>query len=103
MWYSMIGAIFTIVIGLIVSFLTRAQDPEELDPALISPPIDQLVKWMFPEFRFKVGWDLGAKKKVRKQLSLHLHVFYFHQLSLYNSHLLSLNFHDVLCANSISF
>ncbi len=64
MWYSMIGAILVIVIGLIISFLTTPQDPEELDPEMISPPVNAFVKYMFPEFRHRVGWDLGAKKKV---------------------------------------
>lgn len=61
MWYSAIGGSLTIIIGLIVSFMTKPQDPRELNPKLISPPIDRFVRWLFPQYRFKAGWDLGTK------------------------------------------
>jgi len=77
LWYSSIGATLTILIGLLVSFLTRPTDPGELNPELISPPIDRLVCWLFPEFRHRVGWDLGGKIQNVKETPTFPH-FHFH-------------------------
>ncbi|XP_076443078.1 sodium-coupled monocarboxylate transporter 2-like [Babylonia areolata] len=47
LWYGFYGMIITIVVGLIVSYLTGPQDPEKLDAKLICPLFDIL-----PPFRF---------------------------------------------------
>ena len=70
MWYSFIGASTVIIVGLIISFLTGHQDSRDLDPHLISPPIDKLVRKLFPHFRKRVGWDVGANFKVMRELVL---------------------------------
>ncbi|KAG7212483.1 hypothetical protein KM043_012796 [Ampulex compressa] len=44
LWYSAIGCILTMLVGLFVSFLTGAQDPNELDQDLLSPPIASLFR-----------------------------------------------------------
>lgn len=44
LWYSAIGCILTMVIGLAVSFLTGLQDPADLDQDLLSPPIAVLFR-----------------------------------------------------------
>jgi len=68
MWYAFIGFVLTIVVGLIVSFLTGKRDPRTLDKKLISPPVDKLVhKLLSPGARRAILWDLGAhKESVRK-------------------------------------
>ncbi|CAH1250796.1 SLC5A8 [Branchiostoma lanceolatum] len=42
MWNGGVGVLSCVVIGLAVSFITGAQDPEKIDPKLISPFFDQL-------------------------------------------------------------
>ena len=37
MWYSAIACMFCMVVGMIVSLLTKPQDPKTLNPDLISP------------------------------------------------------------------
>ena len=43
MWYSAIGCISTMLIGVIVSFLTGFQEPADLDHDLLSPPVSRLL------------------------------------------------------------
>ncbi|CAH0557553.1 unnamed protein product [Brassicogethes aeneus] len=38
-WYSMIGFLVTVVLGMIGSFVTGYQDPKDVDADLISPPV----------------------------------------------------------------
>ncbi|XP_078583638.1 sodium-coupled monocarboxylate transporter 1-like isoform X2 [Branchiostoma floridae x Branchiostoma japonicum] len=40
LYYSLIAVLSVLIVGLIVSFITGAQDPAELDPRLISPFFD---------------------------------------------------------------
>ncbi|XP_066602040.1 sodium-coupled monocarboxylate transporter 1 isoform X2 [Prorops nasuta] len=44
LWYSAIGCILTIVIGLAVSFFTGFQDPAELDQDLLSPYVSSFFR-----------------------------------------------------------
>ncbi|EFN89061.1 Sodium-coupled monocarboxylate transporter 1 [Harpegnathos saltator] len=39
LWYSTIGCMLTMLVGLIVSLITGAQDPADVDQDLLSPPI----------------------------------------------------------------
>ncbi|KAK2709374.1 hypothetical protein QYM36_013141 [Artemia franciscana] len=65
MWYSTIGCFTVIIVGIIVSFLTGAQDPRKLNPELICPVYKKLYccfpkKWK--EFlRFNVGDEYVLK------------------------------------------
>ncbi|GJQ70610.1 hypothetical protein Trydic_g23003 [Trypoxylus dichotomus] len=43
LWYSAIGFLVTIILGLIASFVFGSQDPENVDPDLISPPIQSFL------------------------------------------------------------
>lgn len=43
LWYSVIGCLTTFVVGMVVSLITGAQDPEELDHDLLSPPVRLLL------------------------------------------------------------
>ncbi|PBC33280.1 Sodium-coupled monocarboxylate transporter [Apis cerana cerana] len=42
LWYSAIGCILTMLIGVIISFFTGVQNPADLDQDLLSPPIASL-------------------------------------------------------------
>ncbi|KAL3283359.1 hypothetical protein HHI36_006507 [Cryptolaemus montrouzieri] len=44
LWYCMIGAFVTIAIGLIVSFCTTPNNPQDVDPCLIAPLVRKLIK-----------------------------------------------------------
>ncbi|XP_033223744.1 sodium-coupled monocarboxylate transporter 1-like [Belonocnema kinseyi] len=43
LWYSAIGCLVTVFVGVVVSFVTGFQDPSELDYDLLSPPIKHLL------------------------------------------------------------
>jgi hypothetical protein len=45
LWYSAIGCLGTVLIGILVSYATNFQDPAELDPDLISPPLRRFFSW----------------------------------------------------------
>lgn len=44
MWYSAIGYLVTVILGLIVSLLTGAENPENLNEDLLSPPIREILQ-----------------------------------------------------------
>lgn len=50
-WYSTIGCITLIVVGLIVSFITGSQKSEDLDPRLLCPPVRALIKALPPNIK----------------------------------------------------
>jgi len=80
MWYSLIGFSVTIFVGLIVSFLTGKQDPRTLDPQLISPAIDKLVRAVVPEsIRETILWDLGVHKVSHEVSHVTFHYAYLGQ------------------------
>ena len=59
MWYSAVGCLTVVVVGLIVSGVTGFQDPKKLNPDLICNVGDTLY-WFMPKkvrefLRFKVG------------------------------------------------
>lgn len=43
LWYSAIGCLVTVFVGIVVSFATGFQNPSELDYDLLSPPIKHLL------------------------------------------------------------
>lgn len=44
LWYVLIGMSVTCIIGLIVSFLTRPNDPRDVDPNLLAPIVRRHIK-----------------------------------------------------------
>lgn len=43
LWYTLLGALITIVVALIVSFATGANDPRKLNPNLLAPFVRRLI------------------------------------------------------------
>lgn len=39
LWYTMLGTVVTVVVGMVVSALTTFQDPCALHPDLLAPPV----------------------------------------------------------------
>lgn len=39
LWYSAIGCMLTMLVGVVVSFITGAQNPADIDQDFLSPPI----------------------------------------------------------------
>jgi Na+/proline symporter len=44
LWYTLLGALITIVIALIVSFMVGPNNPDEMNPKLFSPFIEQMLE-----------------------------------------------------------
>lgn len=64
-WYSAIGCCVTVFVGLIISFLTKPQDPRKLNPKLISPAVDCFVRWLLSDdLLYTIGWELGVDIEV---------------------------------------
>jgi hypothetical protein len=42
-WYSALGFLITVIVGLIASFIFGKQDPKDLDWNLLSPPVRKLL------------------------------------------------------------
>lgn len=64
MWYSAIGFITTIGVGLFISIITKPQDPCRLDMDLISPPIRSFLE------------GLSTKTKIALNLPVQVPDFY---------------------------
>lgn len=43
LWYCLIGTIVAMVVGLLVSFITKPMNPREIDPRLLAPFIRNLI------------------------------------------------------------
>lgn len=43
MWYSAIGYVVTVILGLILSFVTGAENPRNINEDLLSPPINEFL------------------------------------------------------------
>jgi hypothetical protein len=59
MWYSTIGVTTVVIVGLLVSYLTRPLKPHEIDPKLIIP-IDKVCCCCLPKsirYWFRCGID----------------------------------------------
>nr|CAD7595853.1 unnamed protein product [Timema genevievae] len=50
LWYSIIGTLTAIIVGLIVSFMTGPRDPKSIDPDLLSPVIHRFLPRMTNKF-----------------------------------------------------
>ena len=61
MWFSAIPCLTCIAVGIIVSFLTKHQDPKKLNPDLISPALPKLFALWPKRVReyFETGMELG--------------------------------------------
>ncbi|XP_078583618.1 sodium-coupled monocarboxylate transporter 1-like isoform X1 [Branchiostoma floridae x Branchiostoma japonicum] len=64
LYYSVIAVLTVLIVGLVVSFITGAQDPEELDPRLITPFFDT-VCCCFPE-RWRAKLRCGVPQEDRE-------------------------------------
>nr|CAD7446750.1 unnamed protein product [Timema bartmani] len=68
LWYSAIGFMVTVILGIIVSFLTKPQDPCSLDPRLQSPPVRRLLRALPNSWKEKLRLPI-EDKDVPKPLS----------------------------------
>ncbi|XP_076328094.1 sodium-coupled monocarboxylate transporter 2-like [Tachypleus tridentatus] len=59
MWYSTIGALTVITFGLIISFVTGPNKPEDIDPKLICPVFDILCCCLPAKIRRKLRFRVG--------------------------------------------
>ena len=48
LWYTLIGLLIVLIVGSIVSYLTKPQDPRKLDPKLICN-VGHHFSWFLPE------------------------------------------------------
>ena len=69
MWYAAIPCLWTIVVGTLVSFMSKPQDPKTLNPDLISPGLYQIFK-PYPKIIRDFITDLGIGSKWVSLLSL---------------------------------
>ncbi|KAJ8955547.1 hypothetical protein NQ318_001377 [Aromia moschata] len=44
LWYTLVGTFITIFVGLLVSYITKFQDPRDVDPRLLAPFVRKFVK-----------------------------------------------------------
>ncbi|KAI0219763.1 hypothetical protein LSAT2_028705 [Lamellibrachia satsuma] len=51
MWYTLFAIVVVSVVGTIVSFLTGAADPKEVDPRLLTPVVDSFFCCLPAKFR----------------------------------------------------
>ncbi|CAG0879584.1 unnamed protein product [Cyprideis torosa] len=61
MWYSTIGCLTVITVGMITSFMTGAQDPQTLNPNTISPGAHYVMNKMPTALRDKINWYIGTE------------------------------------------
>ncbi|CAG0884607.1 unnamed protein product [Darwinula stevensoni] len=59
MWYSAVACFTVIIVGLLVSFLTGAQDPKTLNPNLICPFFDRVAPFLPERIRRKLRFHVG--------------------------------------------
>lgn len=43
LWYCLIGTFVALFVGLLVSFMTKPQNPKDLDPMLLAPFVRRLI------------------------------------------------------------
>lgn len=43
LWYCLIGTFVALFVGLVVSFLTKPQNPHDIDPKLLAPFVRRLI------------------------------------------------------------
>lgn len=64
-WYPVFSFMVTFIVGIVASFITGSEDLRTINPKLISPAVDTLMRWILPEHVLKaIGWtDIGAQFK----------------------------------------
>ncbi|XP_054271258.1 sodium-coupled monocarboxylate transporter 1-like [Macrosteles quadrilineatus] len=61
LWYSVIGFVVTVVVGLGSSLVYEPQDPCRLHPDLLSPPILSLLQSLPNSVKETIGWPVQSK------------------------------------------
>lgn len=61
-WYTTLSAIFGIIVGIGAAVALGVQDPEEIDPRLISPPAEKLFRSMPEKLRLRLGYKSDKPK-----------------------------------------
>lgn len=64
-WYTGLGMMLNIVVGLIVSFITGATKPEEINPGLICPVFDELLPCLPKKIRKKLHFGVRHEDFVK--------------------------------------
>ena len=64
-WYTLLGTVVTIVVGLIVSFITGATKPEEINPGLICPVFDELLPCLPKKLRKRLHFGVRHEDFVK--------------------------------------
>ena len=59
MWYSTVASSVVVLVGMLVSLATGAQDPRRLDPRLIIPLGDKL-RFLPDRWRTFLNFDVGS-------------------------------------------
>lgn len=70
MWYTVLGVGSTLVVGLVVSFLTGARNPKEVDPMLLTPVIHRFLPKKLPVEPVKIAL-LGKETSVKTSVKVH--------------------------------
>jgi len=65
LWYGMMTGLVGITVGIVASILLGVQDPEKIDPRLISPPIEKLYRSLPESIRQRIGYT-SSKMKTRQ-------------------------------------
>ncbi|XP_067005282.1 sodium-coupled monocarboxylate transporter 1 [Anabrus simplex] len=63
LWYSLLGCVVTVVVGLTTSLVTGPQDPRDLDPILVSPPVWRLLHALPQGVRDSLNLPLKGRKE----------------------------------------
>ncbi|XP_063913872.1 sodium-coupled monocarboxylate transporter 2-like isoform X2 [Zophobas morio] len=69
-WYSGLGFLITIILGLVVSFVFGAQSPHDLDWKLLSPPIRKLLSSFSTTTKEKLNIPLKLSTSKRPSVAL---------------------------------
>ncbi|XP_068084313.1 sodium-coupled monocarboxylate transporter 1-like [Anabrus simplex] len=62
LWYTVLGAVVTMVVSLVVSFATGPNDPRDVEHRLLSP----VIRWMMPQQNTKCALSKGYEGKIRE-------------------------------------
>lgn len=65
MWYSAIGFLVTVITGLIISFITGAQNPANIGEELLSPPIKNFLNSLSNSTKEKLNIPLKGNVKTK--------------------------------------
>lgn len=65
LWYSMVGTVVTVVLGLVVSALTTPQDPCALHPDLLAPPVRKFLAMLPNSIKEVLNLPIEVMKDLR--------------------------------------